>query len=148
MTYYNRKPVPAGSLFAAKAANPGNLTHFRVLVVDDNRLSADGLCAYLAAGGLTVRAVYNGSDALREVRTWAPDCIVLDIAMPGLSGVGVAATLRRTGLAADAAVLAYTAFDATDHIDEMASVGFDAIFRKPDEFLLVEAWILRLAGNR
>ncbi|WP_408449104.1 response regulator transcription factor [Paraburkholderia sediminicola] len=56
----------------------------RVLVVDDSRPSADALSAYLQAGGMSVRTVYHGSDALREAKAWIPDCIVLDVAMcPG-----------------------------------------------------------------
>ncbi|MFM0341884.1 response regulator [Paraburkholderia fungorum] len=119
----------------------------RVLVVDDSRPSADALSAYLQAGGMSVRTVYHGSDALREARAWIPDCIVLDVAMPGLSGIGVAAALRRIEATEMIPLLAFTAFDTADYIREMKEVGFDAVCRKPAELSQLEGMILKLLGQ-
>jgi two-component system OmpR family response regulator len=105
----------------------------RVLIVDDSRPSADALGAYLQAGGMSVRTVYHGSDALREAKAWIPDCIVLDVAMPGLSGIGVAAALQRIEATEKIPLLACTALDTADYSREMKEVGFYAIFRKPAE---------------
>lgn len=119
----------------------------RVLVVDDSRPSADALSAYLQAGGMSVRTVYHGSDALREAKAWIPDCIVLDVAMPGLSGIGVAAALRRTESTKKIPLLAFTAFDTADYLREMQEVGFDAVCRKPAELTQLENIIFRLLGQ-
>jgi CheY-like chemotaxis protein len=116
----------------------------RVLVVDDSRPSADALSAYLQAGGMSVRTVYHGSDALREARAWIPDCIVLDVAMPGLSGIGVASALRRIAATGKIPLLAFTAFDTADLVREMKEVGFDAICRKPAQLNELEGMIFRL----
>lgn len=116
----------------------------RVLVVDDSRPSADALSAYLQAGGMSVRTVYHGSDALRQAQAWLPDCIVLDVAMPGLSGIGVAAALRRIEATGKIPLLAFTAFDTADYIREMKEVGFDAVCRKPAELPQLEGLILKL----
>lgn len=99
-------------------------------LVVGSRPSADALSAYLQAGGMSVRTVYQRSDALREAKGWIPDCIVLDVAMPGLSGLGVAAALRRIGATGKIPLLAFTAFDTADYIREMKEVGFDAVCRK------------------
>ncbi|WP_144113169.1 response regulator [Paraburkholderia sp. BCC1886] len=120
----------------------------RVLVVDDSRPSADALSAYLEAGGMSVRTVYHGSDALREAKAWIPDCIVLDVAMPGLSGIGVAAALRRVEATSKIPLLAFTAFDTRDHVLEMQRVGFDAVCRKPAELTELEDLIFQLLGGR
>ncbi|WP_345814499.1 response regulator [Paraburkholderia sp. PREW-6R] len=113
----------------------------RVLIVDDSRASADALGAYLQGSGMTVRTVYHGSDAIREAKTWVPDCIILDVAMPGLSGIGVAAALRRMVATRNIPLLAFTAFDTADYSREMKEVGFDAICRKPAELSLLERMI-------
>ncbi|MFM0204092.1 response regulator [Paraburkholderia fungorum] len=118
----------------------------RVLVVDDSCPSADALSAYLHAGGLSVRTVYHGSDALREAKAWIPDCIVLDVAMPGLSGIGVAAALRRIGATGKIPLLAFTAFDTAGYIREMKEAGFDAVCRKPAQLNQLEGMILKLLG--
>ncbi|QQC66941.1 response regulator [Paraburkholderia ginsengisoli] len=119
----------------------------RVLVVDDSRASADALSAYLQAGGMSVRTVYHGSDALREAKAWIPDCIVLDVAMPGLSGIGVAAALRRIETTGKIPLLAYTAFDTADRIREMKEVGFDVVCRKPAELTQLEGMIFKLVSH-
>jgi CheY-like chemotaxis protein len=118
-----------------------------VLVVDDSRASADALSAYLQAGGMSVRTVYHGSDALKEAKAWIPDCIVLDVAMPGLSGIGVAAALRRIEATKKIPLLAFTAFDTADRIREMKEVGFDAVCRKPAELTELERMIFKLVGH-
>lgn len=119
----------------------------RVLVVDDSRASADALSAYLRAGGMIVRTVYHGSDALKEAKAWIPDCIVLDVAMPGLSGIGVASALRRIQATEKIPLLAFTAFDTADYIQEMKKVGFDAVCRKPAELTQLEGLIRRLVES-
>jgi two-component system OmpR family response regulator len=119
----------------------------RVLIVDDSRPSADARGAYLQAGGMSARAVYHGSDALREAKAWIPHCIVLDVATPGLSGIGVAAALRRIESTEKIPLLAYTAFDTDDYSREMKEVGFYAIFRKPAELALLEDMIFGLVNG-
>jgi CheY-like chemotaxis protein len=119
----------------------------RVLVVDDSRPSADALGAYLQAGGMSVRTVYHGSAALREAKAWIPDRIVLDVAMPGLSGIGVAAAQRSIEATGKIPLLAFTAFDTADYIREMKEVGFDAVCRKPAELDQLEGMILKLLGQ-
>lgn len=96
---------------------------------------------------MSVRTVYHGSDALREAKAWIPDCIVLDVAMPGLSGIGVAAALRRTESTKKIPLLAFTAFDTADYLREMQEVGFDAVCRKPAELTQLENIIFRLLGQ-
>nr|WP_238812963.1 hypothetical protein [Paraburkholderia sp. SG-MS1] len=67
--------------------------------------------------------------------------------MPGLSGIGVAAALRRIEATARIPLLAFTAFDTADHIREMKEVGFDAVCRKPAELSRLENMIFRLVGR-
>lgn len=59
----------------------------RVLVVDDERDFADLLTLRLRARGMEVRTAYSGRQALEAVRTAAPEVVVLDLGMPGMSGL-------------------------------------------------------------
>src|ERR1700757_3697722 len=68
--------------FAAHSMPP------RMLLVDDYIDSADALAAFLANSGFDTRVAYNGYDALKIANEWHPDSVVLDIAMPGVSGLG------------------------------------------------------------
>jgi class 3 adenylate cyclase/CheY-like chemotaxis protein len=67
---------------------------FRVLAVDDTPQNLRLLEALLSPRGYTVITAVNGEEALRLVAATAPDIILLDILMPGLSGHEVCERLR------------------------------------------------------
>jgi CheY-like chemotaxis protein len=69
----------------------------RVLIVDDSEEVLVREAAALAGGCVVVDAVTDGPTALRAARKHHPDVIVLDISMPGMSGLEVAARLREAG---------------------------------------------------
>src|SRR5882724_8025728 len=65
-----------------------------VLVVDDDRGVREALDLGLALEGFTVRLAEDGEEALEQVAGRSPSVIVLDVTMPGLSGVEVVRALR------------------------------------------------------
>jgi len=67
----------------------------RILVVDDNRDAADTLAHLLRQAGAPVQVAYNGPDALNFIESFAPDVVVLDLGMPGMSGLDVAHQIRK-----------------------------------------------------
>jgi len=66
----------------------------RVLVVDDERDFTDLLSERLRTRGMEVRTAYNGQEALDVARVFAPEVVVLDITMPGMSGIETMYALR------------------------------------------------------
>ncbi|MGE4442271.1 MAG: response regulator [Desulfomicrobium sp.] len=66
----------------------------RVLVVDDERDFTDLLSERLRTRGMEVRTAYNGQEALDVAKTFAPEVVVLDITMPGMSGLEAMDALR------------------------------------------------------
>ena len=68
----------------------------RVLVADDDRETVETLDALLQAQGHIVHSVYNGKDVLPAARLFRPDAIVLDVAMPEMSGYAVAQAIRQS----------------------------------------------------
>lgn len=65
-----------------------------VLVVDDYEPNRSGLRALLEAAGYAVYTASNGADALRIAHDVRPDVVLLDVIMPGISGVDVCARLK------------------------------------------------------
>lgn len=65
-----------------------------VLVVDDDPLVCDLLVQFLSLRGYRALGVKDGQDALRMVEDVLPDAIVLDLVMPGMSGIEVLQALR------------------------------------------------------
>jgi two-component system response regulator MprA len=66
----------------------------RVLVVDDDDAIRTALARCLGSEGYTVDVAANGSSALRAARDLAQDLVVLDLMLPGLSGIDVCRRLR------------------------------------------------------
>lgn len=69
----------------------------RVLVADDHRAMLDSLVRLLRRDFDVVAAVSDGVAAVTEAEQLEPDLLVLDIAMPGMSGIAAAARLKAHG---------------------------------------------------
>ncbi len=66
----------------------------RVLVVDDEPLIADTICAILNENGFDATGHYSGSDAISAARRLHPDIVLSDVLMPRMSGVELGIQLR------------------------------------------------------
>lgn len=94
----------------------------RVVLVDDHPVVRTGIRNVLEAAGIKVAAeAGNGEDALRLVDSLQPDVLLLDIRMPGLSGVEVARRLqpRRPPLP----ILVLSAYDYDGYVFELLEAG-------------------------
>jgi DNA-binding NarL/FixJ family response regulator len=93
----------------------------RVLLVDDNEAMLNREAMVLASGCEVVGAVTDGEAALAAAQALDPDVIVLDISMPGISGLEVAARLRRSGSRAGLVFL--TVHDEEEFVLAAKAVG-------------------------
>ena len=105
----------------------------RVLVVDDNRDLADNLCMLVRLWGHECRAAYDGAAGLRAACDFRPDCLLLDIAMPGLDGYMLARELRAQPALNRAKLIALTAYSDETHVHFSQEAGFDHHFVKPPD---------------
>jgi DNA-binding response OmpR family regulator len=101
----------------------------RVLVVDDDAAIREALERALRAEGFAVRCAGGGHDGLQEAGAWAPDAIVLDVAMPDLNGRAVAARLRAAG--ARTPILILSARDEVEDRVAGLQAGADDYLVKP-----------------
>ena len=106
----------------------------RVLVVDDNHDAADSLRMVLEMLGYEVRTLYTGEGAVAAAREFEPDCIVLDIGLPGTSGYDLAQAIRKDEQLKPVRLIALTAY--TDEAKTRAA-GFDHHFTKPIDPLVL-----------
>ena len=77
----------------SEAADDSRIT---VLVVDDDKAFCQALAGALRRRGLAVVVAHNYDDALAEAEAWSPDRAVVDLRMPGRSGLELVAALRRS----------------------------------------------------
>jgi DNA-binding response OmpR family regulator len=101
----------------------------RILVVDDDAAIREALERALRAEGFAVRCAGGGHEGLVEAGAWAPDAIVLDVAMPDLNGRAVAARLRAGG--ARTPILILSARDEVDDRVAGLQAGADDYLVKP-----------------
>jgi two-component system response regulator PrrA len=99
-----------------------------VLVVDDDAAIRRSLERGLRLSGFRVRTADGGREALAAIRQTPPDVLVLDVSMPGMSGIEVCERLREDGL--DLPVLMLSALDETaDRIAGLQAGGDDYLVK-------------------
>ncbi len=103
----------------------------RVLIVEDEPHIVEFLRMGFDYEGFEVAVAFDGPQALSAATSQHPDVVILDIMLPGLSGLEVARRLRRTE---DAAIIMLTARDTVD--DRVAGLdsGADDYLTKPFAF--------------
>jgi DNA-binding response OmpR family regulator len=69
----------------------------KILLVDDEVAITDQLAPFLSRAGFEVRVVADGEAALKEIVSYSPDLVVLDVLMPKLDGREVLRQLRQEG---------------------------------------------------
>ena len=107
-------------------------TNPRVLVADDEPDIRDLVClAVRRAGGTVVSAVDDGAAALAAARDGRPDLAVLDVSMPGLSGLEVCTALRADTAAGGTRVLLLSAGATEEDVARGLAAGADAYLAKP-----------------
>src|SRR5262249_10834094 len=107
------------------------LRGLRVLVVDDNRNSAETLAALLQEDGADVRVALDGGAALLTLRNWAPSAALLDIAMPGLDGYEIARRVRADVRTCETLLVAISGWSNDDDRRRSHAAGFDHHLNKP-----------------
>jgi CheY-like chemotaxis protein len=96
-----------------------------LLVIEDNRESADSLCRLLRLWGHEATAAYDGDHGLRLAAALRPDCALIDLGMPGVSGYEVARRLRRDPALASLTLVALTGYSESPYRVAAAEAGFD-----------------------
>lgn len=103
----------------------------KVLVVDDHEQTAKGMRDLLVAAGYSVRIAHNGADALRLATEDAPDLVLLDVMMPGMTGVEVCRALKaRSATRLTPVVLVTGSHDRGDRLSGL-DAGADDFLTKP-----------------
>jgi signal transduction histidine kinase len=100
-----------------------------VLVVDDNRDSADSLALLLELEGHKTRAVYSAQAALEHVASFQPDVVLLDIGLPEMDGYEVARLIRQ--YAQVPRLVAVSGYGQPEERRRSSAAGFTAHLVKP-----------------
>lgn len=108
----------------------------RILVVDDDRFVRGGLMEILTIKGHEVDTAEDGFEALTQIEKMDFDLILLDLILPGISGVETLSRIMRTKPLAN--VIAMTAYSEQTVVAKAISEGAKQCLIKPIDIELLE----------
>ena len=123
--------VPQRRRFVSDWAPQSLGSPLRILVVDDNRDSADSLGLLLEIPGNSVRIAYDGLHAVEMAAEFQPDVVLLDIGLPKLDGYQVAQRIRQQPGGKDVTLIALTGWGQEEARVRAKEAGFDSHLVKP-----------------
>jgi len=116
-----------------------------VLIVDDDSGMAETLADILSVFGYAVTTASSAVTAVRMVTQTRPDLVLMDVRMPGLSGVEALKTMK--ALAPQLAVIMMTAFAQDDLAEEARRAAALAVLPKPLDMERLLALLTQVARS-
>jgi two-component system, NtrC family, response regulator HydG len=111
----------------------------KVLVVDDDRRMVKTICDILNAKGFTTAAAFTGEDAVPMVKEERPDCVLMDVKMPGIDGVEALRMMKQ--LVPDIPVVLMSAFATGEQAEEAKKQGAYGILTKPIDISMLLSFL-------
>ena len=119
----------------------------RVLIVDDNRDSAENLAALLTGAGHEVRLEAGARAGADAVATWRPDIALLDIGLPRSGAYRLARRVRAEPATRTTRLVALTEWGRTEDRHRSAGAGFDHHLVKPVDPLHLRVLLASVAAG-
>ncbi|MBX9581602.1 MAG: PAS domain S-box protein [Gemmataceae bacterium] len=134
----------ASSGFNSALRNPNSAIKRRVLVVDDNRDSAESMAEMLRLLGNEVAVAHDGLAAVEAAGRTRPDLILMDVGMPKLNGLDATRRIRQHDWGAGMTILALTGWGQDDDRERSRAAGCDGHLVKPVGLADLDAAVSRL----
>jgi CheY-like chemotaxis protein len=119
----------------------------RVLVADDFPESAQLLARLLRQDGNDVRVALDGHEAVETAASFQPDIVLLDIAMPKLSGYEAARKIRQQPWGKKTILIALTGWGQQQDRRRTREAGFDVHLTKPVNYQAIAKLLNDLSGD-
>jgi len=103
----------------------------KVLIADDEANIVTALEYLLHRSGYEVRVAATGEEALREVESFGPDLVLLDVMMPQISGYDVCQRIRERAEWSDIKIIMLSARGREAEVSKGLSLGADLYITKP-----------------
>ena len=120
------------------------MVQHRILIVDDNLANLKLMRILLGDAGYDVRTAASAEDALRLLADQPPRVILMDVQLPGMSGLELTRKLKADATTRDIAVVAVTAYAARGDEEHTRAAGCDEYVAKPVDIDALLQTIARL----
>lgn len=118
----------------------------RILVVDDNSSGAKMLAALIGLLGCEAQCAFSGVEAIRAARTFRPDVIIMDLAMPDIDGFEAARRIRGEW-GPSLKLIALSGWGQDEDRQKAREAGFDAHWVKPVEMQDLQGLLAGFKGE-
>jgi signal transduction histidine kinase/ActR/RegA family two-component response regulator len=145
----SQKQSGEGAAQARQASSFNAQLYRQILVVEDNRDSAESLAMLLSMQGGQVEVAHDGLAALDKAEACRPDLVLLDLGLPKMSGYDACRTMRARPWGRQAIVIAMSGWGQEEDRQKSKEAGFDAHLVKPVEYgeLMSLLCSIRAAGT-
>jgi len=140
-------PASVATAQTRESAQPSASSCRRILVVDDNRDSADSLSTLMIAMGHDVRTAYDGQQSIELAAQYQPQVVLLDIGLPGMNGYDVARRLRDSH-GAGMVLIAVSGYGQEEDRRRGREAGFDHHLLKPLNVGALEVLLAEAQGRQ
>lgn len=107
---------------------------YRILLIEDNKLTAESTKMLLSFDGYEVQTAFNGLEGLETARAFHPHVILCDIGLPGMDGYQFARTLRQDKELSSSYIIALTGYGRTEDQRQALIAGFNLHLTKPIDY--------------
>jgi PAS domain S-box-containing protein len=132
-----RLPVVSRRTFATQPTTETILespAERRILIVDDNKDSADSLAMLFEITGNKTYMAHDGIEAVEAIEKHRPEVVLLDIGLPNLNGYEVCRRIREQPWGKDIMVIALTGWGQEDDRRRSEEAGFNGHLVKPVDY--------------
>lgn len=105
----------------------------KLLIIEDNRDSADSLAEVLRLSEYDVVVAYTGPDGLVKAREFRPEIVLCDIGLPGMDGYEVARAIRQDRTLRSTYLVALSGYAQPEDQRRAQVAGFDSHLAKPPD---------------
>jgi PAS domain S-box-containing protein len=137
--------VPAAGVASESEPAPAGPRR-RILVVDDNRDSANSMAMMLTLMGNEVRTAHDGFEAIETAREFHPKAILMDLGMPKLNGYEATQRIREQPWGRDMIIIAMTGWGQEADRIQSHEAGCDSHLVKPVNLSELESLLTELEG--
>jgi len=124
-------PTDFHSILDRRQSIKGLVSTKSILIVDDERMNIQLLRVLLSGEGYDLRAAVDADEALNVLTNFKPNLILMDIQLPGTSGLELTKQLRANPEMDDARIVALTAYGGKDDEQNCLNAGCDGYILKP-----------------